>query len=1045
MASFRGPDVLSAMPSATAGLTATSALSAIPGLSSRSSAFAKLYLDFDGDTTTSWGTYSPGTTPAYDADGNASSFNETELANITEIWQRVAEKYSPFNLDVTTIDPGNLNDNQTLHIVIGGNGAWAGSGLGGTAYTGGFSSPSSPNTVFVFSSNLGNGNPSATAENSAHEAGHGFGLRHQNHYSGSSFLAEYNPGDAQRAPIMGESKYSARGLWWLGPTTVFESPVIQDDLAILAHSNNGFGYRPDDHGGGWADKSAFSVSGATLNAAGVIERTVDVDSFGFTTTGGSVSFTAAVAQFGPMLDLSIAVQDSSGNVLASSATSSLGESLSVSVAAGTYRLVVYSAANYGDIGQYTISGILPASEGTPPVANPGGPYAVNEGGSVALSGSSSTGTGLTYTWDLDGDGVYGETSAGATRGAETGATPTFSAAGLDGTSSRTVSLRVTDSEARTSTATAMINVANVAPALTISGNNSVNEGATYTLNLSKSDPGLDTISQWVINWGDGNSQTVTGNPASVAHDYGDNGSYTISATATDEDGTYSANTKAVTVANVVPTLAISGNASVLQDASYTLNFSSSDPGSDTISQWTINWGDGNTQVVTGNPSTATHIFTAAGEYSITATATDEDGTYAAAAPVSVNVFVLQTSTPTATVGTLPPITANGDGTYSFNVTYGGTYAIVRASIDATDVRVTGPGGFQQLAELVSVSSASDATPLTATYRITIPGSMWTEAHNGDYTIALQAGQVRDIYNTYALAATLGSFNVTVPPGDSGAPTASLIDAPPVTAAGDGTYTFGVKYLDAFAISRATLDNQDVIVFGPNGLELLAKLVKISHAWDRAPMTVYYRISVPGGAWTNAHNGVYSINVRAQQVYDTSGHSVAAGTIGTFTVSAPAPDYAGNDRQTAKNLGSVSPGKIRVALDWVSAADIQDYYKFNVTTRSSVSFKVTEMTADVSLQVRSLSNTLIANSARSGTQQESLTLTMNAGTYYARIISADGIETPYRLRIAGEGAVASVTTSSASLFSSAAVIRLSSASAAAMLEASAEWDSLIATR
>ena len=149
--------------------------------------------------------------------------------------------------------------------------------------------------------------------------------------------------------------------------------------------------------------------------------------------------------------------------------------------------------------------------------------------------------------------------------------------------------------------------------------------------------------------------------------------------------------------------------------------------------------------------------------------------------------------------------------------------------------------------------------------------------------------------------------------------------------------------------------------------------------------------------------------------------------------------------SAKNLGSVSPGKIRVALVWVSAADIQDYYKFNVTTRSSVSFKVTEMTADVSLQVRSLSNTLIANSARSGTQQESLTLTMNAGTYYARIISADGIETPYRLRIAGEGAVASVTTSSASLFSSAAVIRPSSASAAAMLEASAEWDSLIATR
>ena len=79
-------------------------------------------------------------------------------------------------------------------------------------------------------------------------------------------------------------------------------------------------------------------------------------------------------------------------------------------------------------------------------------------------------------------------------------------------------------------------------------------------------------------------------------------SYTISATATDEDGTYAAgNTVAVTVNNVAPTLAISGAASVNEGSSYTLSLSSSDPGADTISQWTINWGD-STQVVSGNPA-----------------------------------------------------------------------------------------------------------------------------------------------------------------------------------------------------------------------------------------------------------------------------------------------------------------------------------------------------------------------------------------------------------------------------------------------------------
>jgi len=46
--------------------------------------------------------------------------------------------------------------------------------------------------------------------------------------------------------------------------------------------------------------------------------------------------------------------------------------------------------------------------------------------------------------------------------------------------------------------------------------------------------------------GDG-TQIVSGNPTSVAHTYADGtASYTISATATDEDGTFSANTVAVT-------------------------------------------------------------------------------------------------------------------------------------------------------------------------------------------------------------------------------------------------------------------------------------------------------------------------------------------------------------------------------------------------------------------------------------------------------------------------------------------------------------------
>src|SRR5258706_9219718 len=109
------------------------ALSSVPALSSHPTAYAKLYLDFNGDTTNTWGSYSPSTTPAYDTDGDPTTFSDAELASMREIFNRVAEKYSPLNVDVTTVDPGNLNNGQTEKVVIGGGGAWLGGQAGGGA------------------------------------------------------------------------------------------------------------------------------------------------------------------------------------------------------------------------------------------------------------------------------------------------------------------------------------------------------------------------------------------------------------------------------------------------------------------------------------------------------------------------------------------------------------------------------------------------------------------------------------------------------------------------------------------------------------------------------------------------------------------------------------------------------------------------------------------------------------------------------------------------------------------------------------------------
>ena len=102
---------------------------------------------------------------------------------------------------------------------------------------------------------------------------------------------------------------------------------------------------------------------------------------------------------------------------------------------------------------------------------------------------------------------------------------------------------------------------NVAPTIAISGATNVNEGSSYSLTLGAvTDPGTDTVSSYVVHWGDGNSDTYPTNGAKT-HTYADGpATRSITVDLTDEDGTYldRANAKSVTVDNVAPTIAISG-------------------------------------------------------------------------------------------------------------------------------------------------------------------------------------------------------------------------------------------------------------------------------------------------------------------------------------------------------------------------------------------------------------------------------------------------------------------------------------------------------
>jgi hypothetical protein len=354
---IQGPTVTAAATSS-AVAAAGSPLSAIPVLNSKAGAPARLYLDFDGDTSNTWGGYTPGPTPAYDSDGDPTTFSSAELASITEIFNRVAEKYSALNINITTVDPGTLTNKVASKVVFGGDGAWLGSQAGGVAYVGGFSNSAS-NVAWVFTKNLGNGYAQYAGEAAAHESGHLFGLQHQAQWSGMTLVAEYAPANAAGdAPIMGNSYTARRGMWWRGtPSSSYSA--TQDDLSILSSTTNGFGYRADDFANTVAAASTLSLTGMSASANGVVENTGDLDVFAFTSGAGTVNFSVKRSSFGGMLDATLTLRDAGGNVLGSANTSNLDESLTATLAGqGTYFVTVGSHGGYGDIGQYTLTGTV---------------------------------------------------------------------------------------------------------------------------------------------------------------------------------------------------------------------------------------------------------------------------------------------------------------------------------------------------------------------------------------------------------------------------------------------------------------------------------------------------------------------------------------------------------------------------------------------------------------------------------------------------------------------------------------------------------------
>ena len=445
-------------------------------LSSRPGSRRTIYLDFVGYTLsgTAWNSsYGLGARyqlPAYDSDGNPGAFSAAELAAIREVWLRVAEDYAPFDVNVTTRDPGvdaiaRTDDSDQVYgtrAVISSSASFARTcGCGGVAYLSSIGLTGVEHDyyqpVLVMTANLRNGWAKAVAEAASHEVGHSFGLSHDGITGGTA----YYEGAAGWAPIMGVGYYQPLTQWSKGEYAGANNG--QDDLAIIARNAP---LVTDDHGGAAATATPLTPGSPT---SGLIGSAQDQDWFSFTALGGAVTVVVAPAAVGADLDAELQVLDAEGTVVADvnpTVSDPVGDAVTATGLGASYHATLPPGAY--------VARVTGAGQGAPRTGGWSayaslGRYSIDVSGSVVAPLSVATTVmadataGQPYTARLVASGALGATRWSVPAGSLPGGLVLNPATGaITGrpTSARAVALpvTVTDAGARSVTRTVRLTV-----------------------------------------------------------------------------------------------------------------------------------------------------------------------------------------------------------------------------------------------------------------------------------------------------------------------------------------------------------------------------------------------------------------------------------------------------------------------------------------------------------------------------------------------------------------------------------------------------------
>lgn len=159
--------------------------------------------------------------------------------------------------------------------------------------------------------------------------------------------------------------------------------------------------------------------------------------------------------------------------------------------------------------------------------------------------------------------------------------------------------------------------------------------------------------------------------------------------------------------------------------------------------------------------------------------------------------------------------------------------------------------------------------------------------------------------------------------DTNAPTASLT-AENLTEAGGTGNNLNVTYSDSTLLDVSSLGTGDIIVMGPNGFYQTAVFADIDAWVNGATRSVRYWVLAPDGNWESSDNGIYTVILQGNQVYDLSGNSSTnVMALGAFSVNIPPPGRRPADDLTENN-----------ARLWLSGAEGASASTSNDTSRKT---------------------------------------------------------------------------------------------------------------